>query len=60
MNTGTLPEVAEKLYRHWGYWYGGHDCRVGRVEPDDRYGRKLAEAGPADGHPTGGTSGTSR
>ncbi|MFC7878000.1 hypothetical protein [Isoptericola sp. NPDC057391] len=40
-----LAGLAERLYRHWGYWYGGHDYRVGRLASDEGYGLKLAEAG---------------
>jgi len=40
-----LAALAERLYRHWGYRYGGHDFRVGRLDPDGGYGLKLAEAG---------------
>jgi hypothetical protein len=41
----ALGELDHRLWERWGYLHGGHDYRVGRTDPDEGYGRKLAEAG---------------
>jgi hypothetical protein len=40
-----LSELEDALWQHWGYWYGGHDYRLGSFDPDDEYGRRLTAAG---------------
>lgn len=41
----ALGELDHELWKRWGYLHGGHDYRVGRTDPEEGYGRRLAEAG---------------
>lgn len=34
-------DVADRLWWHWGYMYGGHGYRVGYFSDDDEWGRKV-------------------
>ena len=36
-----LAEINERLWWHWGYWYGGHSFRVGSFRDSDEWGRKV-------------------